>query len=392
MGALQIYKPTILKLFFSLNLLLLANLTSAQFQIVGMQYNGPSGWVTATQAHLTISEPGKQPYTQNVQYDYAKQYASGTTFTTHENTSISIMYKGQTQVMYPNSTLKVVIESNGIKAQTLKGTVNHILKDVKQKVGFYKAGNGYTWAHAEGTQFIVQASGQSKNVKIQTSEGRVTIVDQVPVVINQSATTKIGGKAGAELNTTVRTTNSAGQQAYVTNQGSNKIQYQTYGEAIEAFEKEIRYKEQSGNAYIEELAENYSLIGELYMEIGEFDRAIEPLGKAVEYLSALDDEDLYIIDTSLFYSEALINSSISDNRTIGNNLVIQIINILTPVLNEYIAEYNFANEDGDEDWAWDLCYDLVDINEYLGWSYELLNNDAKANEFYNWADTYEERL
>lgn len=392
MNTIQIYNPSKLIIYFYLGFFLITNLTSAQFQIVGMQYNGPSGWVTVTQAHLTISEPGKQPYTQNVQYDYAKQYASGTTFTTHENTSISIMYKGQTQVMYPNSTLKVVIESNGIKAQTLKGTVNHVLKDVKQKVGFYKAGNGYTWAHAEGTQFIVQANGQSKNVKIQTSEGRVTIVDQVPVIINQSATTKIGGKAGAELNTTVRTTNSAGQQAYVTNQGAKKIQYQTYGEAIEAFEQETLYKEQIGNAYVEELAENYSLIGELYMEIGEFDKAIEPLGKAFNYLSELDDEDLYIIDIYLYYCEALLNSTDTHNRQYGDQLTNKIISILKSELDDYLMDYNYAYEDGDEEWAWDLCYDLVDINEYLGWAYELLDNYPEATEYYNLAATYEERL
>lgn len=368
------------------------SISFAQFQIVGMQFNGPSGWAQVDKAHLTISEPGKQPYTNTIPYDYAKQYASGTTFTTHENMSISILYKGQTQVMYPNSTLKVVIEGNGIKAQTLKGTVNHILKDVKQKVGFYKAGNGYTWAHAEGTQFIVEASGQSKNVKIQTSEGKVTIIDQVPVTINQSATTKIGGKSGGELTTTIRSYNSAGQQPYTTQQGAPKIQYQTYEQAIDAFERDTYNKEQSGNAYVEELAENYSLIGELYMEIGQFDKAIEPLGKAVEYLSALDEEDLYIIDTSLYFCEALINSVDNDNRTLGNNLINEIINILIPELNDYITEYNYAVQDEDYDWAWDLCYDLVDINEYLGWSYELLNNIPKATEFYNWADTYEERL
>ena len=363
----------------------------AQFQIVGMQKQGASGWAVSQSAELSISIPGQQPFKGVVPFDAYKQYPSGTTFTTHANTAISILYKGQTQIVHPNSTLKVVIEKKGIKAQTLKGTVQHVLKDVKQKVGFYKAGNGYTWAHAEGTQFTVQATGQSKKVRIATSEGRVAIVDEVPVKINQTATTTGGGRDGRELNTTKRTYNGAGQE-YTTNQNAAPVVFQTYEQAIDAFEQDTYQREQSGTAYIEELADNYGLIGELYMEIGQYDKAIEPLGKAVEYLTMSDPEDLYIIDTSLYFCEALLYSSDAQNRSLGQQLTVEIINILIPELNEYLTEYNFAIQDQDEEWAWDLCYDLVDINEFLGWAYDLLDDEKKADEFYNWADEYDSRL
>ena len=394
MRSTKFYKPSnniLPRIFLTFLMLFTVAYGYSQFQIVGMQSQNGSAWVTAQQAHLTIAEPGKAPYTANVPFDAYKQYASGTSFTTHAGTSISIMYKGQMQVLHPNSTLKVVIEKSGIKAQTLKGTVQHVLKDVKQKVGFYKAGNGYTWAHAEGTQFTVQSSHKSKAVNIATSEGKVVVTDEVPVLINQQASTKGGGRDGRELKTTVRTTNTAGQQ-YTTNQNNQTVQFTTYQDAIAAFERELRIKEQNGTAYLDELADNYTLIGELYLEIGEYDRAIDPLGKAVQYIEMLDPEDITIIDTSLYFVEAMMNSVEPENRTIGYNVAVEIINILIEELNAYIAEYNYANQIQDEEWAWDLCYDLVDINEYLGWSYELLNDMAKANEFYNWADTYDSRL
>lgn len=386
----QINKPylKILHYYFTCFLFLLfTTVSSAQFIIAGMQNNGQA----VNAAKLTINEPGQALYTATIQYNPNKQYPFGTTITTFD-TAVSTMFKGQRQVIHPNSALKLIQEKYGIKAQTVKGTVDHILKDVKQNVGFYKAGNGYTWAHAEGTQLRVQAAGNSKKVNIETFEGSINIIDQVPVQINQTATTNIGGKkVGSKLTTTVRTSHTAGQ-AYATGQSSTARVYQTYEQAIEVFENETYYKEQNGTAYDEELAENYSLIGELYMEIGQFEKAIEPLAKAVEYMAKSDPEDIYILDTSLYLCEAMINTNIEEYINIANNLAVEIINILIPELNEYVTEYNYAMQYQDDDWAWDLCYDLVDINEYLGWAYELLENYDKADEFYAWADKYEERL
>lgn len=387
MGAIQIYKPTILNFYFSLSFLLLSNLSSAQFTIAGMKYNGQ----TVTQANLTIHEPGKSPYTAAIQYNPSKQYPMGTTITTFE-TAVSTMYNNQIQIIHPNSALKLIKEKYGLKAQTVKGTIDHIARDVKNNVGFYKAGNGYTWAHVEGTQFRVQAVGNSKNVNISTHEGRVNIIDQVPVTINQQASMNIGGKkVGSQLNTTVRVTSTQGQ-SYSTGQSSKTFVYQTYEQAIDAFVRETNYKEQTNTAYYEELAENYSLIGELYMEIGQFEKAIEPLGKAVDYMSRVDPEDIYILDTSLYLCEAMINTDITEYINAGNELAVEIINILIPELNEYITEYKYALQYQDDDWAWDLCYDLVDINKYIGWAYELLENYDKSDEFYAWADEYESRL
>lgn len=388
---IQIKKPPNQPIYFFLIFLFFANMVSAQFQIVGMQNHNGSAWVTSQTSHLTIIEPGKESFTGNLSFDAFRQFKSGTSFTTHANSSISIMYKGQMQVLHPNSTLKVIIEKNGIKAQTLAGTVNHILKDVKQKVGFYKAGNGYTWAHAEGTEFTVQAVPKSKKVYIATSEGSVVVTDEVPVSIGQQASSQGGGRNGRQLSTIVRTTNNTGEH-YATGQNNQNITFSTYQEAIVAFEQETYTREQNGTAYLEELADSYTLIGELYLDIGEYDRALEPLGKAVQYASIVDSEDLYIIDTSLYYCEALMYSSDASLRDTGNQLTVDIINILNEELNNYLAEYNYANDMGDHDWAWDLCYDLVDINEYLGWSYDLIDERVKSDEFYNWADTYDSRL
>ena len=130
----QVNKPysKYLQQYFILFLFLLfATVSYAQFNIVGMQNNGQ----TVNSAQLTILEPGKKAYTQPIQYNPTIQYPFGTTITTFD-TAVSTMYKGQRQVIHPNSALKLIKEQYGIKAQTVKGTVDHILKDVKQNVGF----------------------------------------------------------------------------------------------------------------------------------------------------------------------------------------------------------------------------------------------------------------
>src|SRR5690606_10981015 len=128
---------------------------------------------------------------------------------------ISILYKGQTQIMDPNSVLKVSVVKNGVVAQTLTGRVKHVLKDVKSKLGFYKAGNGFVWAHAEGTEFYVEAYGKSKEAKFTTEECTIAILQEVPVMINEAAKnqkTRTNKNQGRELTTTKKIYSSEGEE------------------------------------------------------------------------------------------------------------------------------------------------------------------------------------
>jgi len=361
----------------------------AQFQIVGMQYNG----AFANSVNLTILNPDGTQFTGSVPFDAYKQYPSGTTFKTPANTAISILYKGQTQIISPNSSLKVSIVNNGVIAQTLTGKVQHVLKDVKQKLGFYKAGNGYTWAHAEGTDFFVEAYDKSKKAKFITLEGTIAILEEVPVSITQTATnleTHNGKTKERELTTTKRIYASAGQD-YVTEE-LEPITYATYEEALYAFDDEINQLEAQGNAYPEELADLFTLLGELYLDNGQFDEAIVPLAKSVEYNNQVDPEAIETLEAVLYFCEALINATSDEAHVQGVNLVQEIIGIFTEELKVYLSEYKYAYDIQDYDLAWELCNDLVDLNEYLGWSHDLLENYDQAEYYYKWSDYYNGRL
>lgn len=370
-------------------LLLFSFAANAQFQIVGMQFNGQN----IGSVNLTILSLQGQPYTGPVAYDPNKMYSSGTTFKTPAATSIAILCKGQTQVMKPNSTLKLSLVNNGIKAETLTGSVQHILKDVKSKLSFYKAGNGYTWAHAEGTVFEVEAFNKSKKAKFSTEEGTIAIIEDVPVSINEAAKSQTERSDKAEnrkLTTPVKTYKTAGQE-YIT-ENLQPIVYATYEEALAALDDETYAMEAGGNFYIEELADQFTLLGELYLDNGQPDMAIDPLRKAVDYNNQIDPSDIITLESYLSLGEALIDSEETENTNEGTSLVSELIVSISGVWDEYLEEFNYAVQVEEGDLAWELCYDLVEICQYLGWSYELVDRMEEANYYYNMSEVYESQL
>ncbi len=392
MKTLVLYKRVLrFRIFFSAFIFLCSFSASAQFQIVGMQYNGQN----VASVNLTILSPKGEPYAGPVQYDPNKIYNSGTTFKTSGGTSIAILCKGQTQIMKPNSTLKLSFVNNGIKAETLTGSVQHVLKDVKSKLSFYKAGNGYTWAHAEGTVFEVEAYNKSKKAKFSTQEGTIAIIEDIPVTIDEKAKNQIDRSGKAEerhLTSPRKTLNSAGQE-YITN-NLQPIEYATYEEALAAFDDETYGRNEAVNlqypnwTLIEELAGDFTLLGGLYLENGQPDMAIDPLRIALEYNEMTDPEGILMLESYLYLAEALIQSEDEVNRNEGVMYATEIVKALNEVLEEDIEELDYAVENGDEDLAWEISYELVDICEYLGWSHDLLGQTEAADIYYDLVDQY----
>ena len=380
-----------LKIFCATFLLLFSFSVKAQFQIVGMKYNGQF----ATSANLTILSPKEQPFTGAVPYDPNKQYASGTTFKTSEGTSISILCKGQKQIVAPNSALKVSLVKNGIQAETLNGSVKHVLKDVKSKLSFYKAGNGYTWAHAEGTVFEVEAFSKSKKAKFSTEEGTIAIIEEVPITIDEKAKNNIDRNGKAEerqLSTSKKTLNTAGQE-YVT-ENLQPIEYATYEEALAVFDAETFAKNETVDLsdpdwpLIESLADDFMLLGGLHLENGQPDAAIDPLRIAVDYNNLIDPEGIIALESYLYLSEALILSMDEGNHNEGMQTASNIVDTLSQILNEDLEEFDYAVENGDNDLAWEISEEVVDICEYLGWSHDLLGEQEAAEKYYNLVDQY----
>ncbi|QAA82538.1 hypothetical protein EI546_12775 [Aequorivita sp. H23M31] len=373
-------------LFFFLSL----NAT-AQFQIIEMLFNGER----ATTVNLTILAPNERPFTGPVPFDTQKIYNSGTTFKTPEGTSIALLCKGQMQVMRPNSTLKLSFIKNGIKAETLTGVVQHVLKDIKNNLSFYKAGNGYAWAHAEGTIFEVQAFEKSKKAKFTTQEGTISIIEEVPVTIAEKPKKEINRseKAGErQLTTSKKTLNSAGD-VYITNEVP-AIGYETFKDALNSLDDGIYSRDNNvdlGNpdyALIEELAGNFSLLGGLYLENDQPDMAIDPLRKATDYYELTDPEGFLTLESYLYLAEALILSKDENNKTEGKMSAKEIVRTLEKILYENVDDLGYAVKNGDHDLVWDIKDDLVTICDYLGWAYDLLDETGTANEYYQFAEEY----
>lgn len=94
----------------------------------------------------------------------------------------------------------------------------------------------------------------------------------------------------------------------------------------------------------------------------------------------------------LYLAEACIYGTDAEIKKLGVEMVREFIGEGEGILNEYLVDYKYAKNQGDADWAWDLCYDLVDLNEYLGWAHDLLNQKDKAAYYYKEADHYDSLL
>ncbi len=377
--------------YLTILVFLLSLSANAQFQIVGMLYKGKP----AESVNLIILVPNASPFNGPVNFDPNKVYNSGTTFKTPDSTSISILCKGQKQIMRPNSTLTLTIENNGITAKIKRGSVQHFLHDVKEKLSFYKAGNGYTWAHAEGTIFEVEAYEKSKKMKFSTQEGTIAVIEEVPIKIIEKTKNPIDsiGKADErQLFSSKKTLVSAGEE-YISNIGQ-PIVYETYEDALKAIDNESTKNDEAVDldnrdpTQKEELADHYTLLGGLYLENGQSDKAIEPLRKALKYHQLTNPEGLLTTETNLYLSEALIHSGDINGKIEGEGYAKEIIKTLENKLYKKIDDLGYATKNKDFDLVWDIKNKLVAICKYLGWSYDLLEVPETAKQYYDFAHEF----
>jgi hypothetical protein len=62
------------------------------------------------------------------------------------------------------------------------------------------------------------------------------------------------------------------------------------------------------------------------------------------------------------------------------------IDLIKPVLQLDTMEYRYAMEDEDYELMEDIAYDLFDEYDYLGWAYELLDDEDNSSYYYGEAD------
>jgi tetratricopeptide (TPR) repeat protein len=134
----------------------------------------------------------------------------------------------------------------------------------------------------------------------------------------------------------------------------------------------------------EELAETYILLGEFFLSEEDYENAMTSFNNAANIYTDIDPLGVNAMEAELYLAEAEIYSN-EPNAVSG---VLGLIDELLDNLEYNLEEYNYAGEIGEYDIQNDYCYELVNTNDLLGWAYDLIDNEAAADEYYRYAESY----
>lgn len=344
-----------------------AGFSHAQTAISGLEFNGQS----TNQAYITVTPP-KQKATQ-ITAQVNQRFESGTLFQVPKNTVVYLTSSaGNSQRLGPGSRHQVTASAQGESHRTFFGQVKHFVKD---KLNFYKASgpNQKYQGAVEGTVFTVQAEGH--NVKFLTSEGSVSVQRKVPINVSENAS--VNRSKERELYTIKTSSVTAGGEAFYDYNSAEAINYTSYEDAIKEFKYQLDQGYYNGaDPYY--LADEYTLLGGLYLDNGNAYEAIDPFIKSLNLWYAIDPSDPFISENYLDLSEAYYLAGYRDEGDKYWNTAITIID------NEYkyvLDEYNYFYDLGDYDTAWAFGMDLVDMYESLAWAYEVKESVGYAIEY-----------
>lgn len=362
--------PFVVAAIFFLLFAVIPQITFAQYRITGMEDAKGAGVTSVILAKL--KEPGKPELNDvRVQFNPNLSYASGTVFITSADARIALAYKGQLIVVEPNSSVEVKVFPKGSSVKSWFGKLTAKLKAVKASLGFFKVGNGFVWAHAEGTVFSIESSPNSKSAKFSTQDNSIiNILD--PYDCN------VFGRSEDARNLTLYKAQQLNSNGQYSSGDLPPVDY-SYEDAINYMLKRINNKLDSGSyEVIEELADDYIVLAELYIDGENYSKGIEKATSAREIYEEWepDSQDYYY--ASLLLADALVESG---DLEAGKRLASKLL----PV---FLDELNYVYDD---------CHGQ-DVNDDLGWVYDVLGryydktDQIEKSEFHDEkADYYDEQ-
>jgi tetratricopeptide (TPR) repeat protein len=230
----------------------------------------------------------------------------------------------------------------------------------------------------KGTIFtFTDLSGEKNNkASVFTSQGTISIVEEVPVLINGQPVRQ--NNHGGETTKSVSTTQSAG--ANVFNSGGRSVNYNNINEAINYLINEIN----NGESDAEDKADDLMCLGDLYMDADQPGKAVQPYSLAANYYTnEYGEDDLDAIEANLSLAEAY---SEAGNKAQAASIISSCIRILEETLEDDEEDYQYAVEEDDEEGQELICEDIADIYDMLGWAYEISGDEEKSEEYYNKAE------
>jgi len=358
-------------IIFFLLFAIMPQVTLAQYRIISMVDEHGNGNKSVVLAKLKLPSDPKPKSDVLVEWNPRKEYASGTIFQTKKGQWIILKYKTLSIDVAPNTIIEINSSIKGSSVTSLFGRVKAQLKAAASNLGFFRMGNGYVWAHAEGTVFSIESMPDSKRAKFSTEDNSIiNILDPYDCDVS-------GRSEDARALTLYKAKQLDSNGEYVS--GDLPPVNYSYGEAVDYMLKRINSKSNSDSyESIQELADDYLVLADIYIEGKEYSKGIEMATNAREIYDEWepDSQDYYY--ASLLLADALVESG---QLEAGGRLAEELL----PV---FLEELNFI---------YDACHGQ-DVNDDLGWAYDVLgryygmiDQDEKADSHDDKADYYDEQ-
>ena len=215
---------------------------------------------------------------------------------------------------------------------------------------------------------------ESGRAFISTSEGSVTIVERVPLIIsNQSNNTK---KGNYKLEFSTSRLQRAEDSVYISS--DQPVEYVDYKEATARVESFIEIPNDP-----EVRANNQLCLGALYLEWERSQQAIPFFSDALNfYFDYYGEDDADTLEAKLFLAKAYQDSG---RQALADEMLRELEETLLELLriDEKDLDYVDENDPDAEDL---ICEDIVDTCALLGWLYKILGEDERSQYYYSRVD------
>lgn len=363
---------------FIITCLLNSTLLNAQSSVLGLRLNNQ----TVASAKVNVFAPGNGGNRPEIKT--GEQLISGTRLIIPPNTIVLLQSPGGKQKLQSltGKAMEYTVEISGKgENHTVQGTGASIENTVNKLVGHdYKANNGRgSIASSHGTVFTFTdyTQGGKEQAKIKTDEGSISITDAQPVKIN--GTEQEQKKHSRAITQSVSKMQAAGDAEFTT---TNKaIEYDSPEQAIEAISGDMNMK---GD---DESADDLMALGDIFLEINQPDKAIQPYRSALKfYQTEYGEDDLTTLEAKLALADALLSTENEGYKSEANTLAAKAITLLEEVLADAQDDLSYVTEENDHDATALICDDIADMYELLGYGYDIAGDEAKSNEYYDKSD------
>ena len=155
------------------------------------------------------------------------------------------------------------------------------------------------------------------------------------------------------------------------------MRYDNYSLAIQDVYSDINLRPDP-----DDRANNYLCLGELYLDTNEPQLATEQFRQAVAiYEMYYGDEDMSTIEAKLSLAEALM--AIDPNSFEADS----IMNVVEEALLDFLSfdkeDLQYINDPEEREL---ICEDITELNEFLGWLYDIKGDYIESQNYYNDAD------